>query len=282
MKKAFTLVELIVVVGIIGLLTAVLIAGFSGSTESARAVKCLSNMRTLAMSATNTSGTGIENDRALASERSQVSAYGGTATTMFWERKGWVSADTKGFYTIWSSYHEVLYAQETHAPYKFISLYETDFNKGQHAITNGWMFARVGGNREVFVCPSHRKNADILPLWSYVMRSDHYCDSDTAAESTLAFAEVQFLKTDLNQNGLKRTETSTDGVLQSDSDGEMECIGCNHKVGKNLMAHVAFFDGHTEKLRVDGLSNTTLKELTEMLCEGKVIGRNGNRYEEIE
>ena len=41
MKKAFTLVELIVVVGIICILAAILIASFGGGTESARNALCL-------------------------------------------------------------------------------------------------------------------------------------------------------------------------------------------------------------------------------------------------
>ena len=48
MKKAFTLVELIVVVGIICILAAILIASFGGGTESARNALCLTNMRNLA------------------------------------------------------------------------------------------------------------------------------------------------------------------------------------------------------------------------------------------
>ena len=46
-RKAFTLVELLIVVGIIGILGGVMLATFSGSTESAMATKCLNNMRSL-------------------------------------------------------------------------------------------------------------------------------------------------------------------------------------------------------------------------------------------
>ena len=48
MKRAFTLVELLVVIGIIGILSGVLIASFGGSSESARAALCLANMKNLA------------------------------------------------------------------------------------------------------------------------------------------------------------------------------------------------------------------------------------------
>ena len=48
MKKGFSLVELIVVIGIIAILSGVLLATFGGGTASARAARCLSNMKNLA------------------------------------------------------------------------------------------------------------------------------------------------------------------------------------------------------------------------------------------
>ena len=48
MKKGFTLVEMLVVIGIIGILVGVLVASFSGGTESARNAQCLTNMKNLA------------------------------------------------------------------------------------------------------------------------------------------------------------------------------------------------------------------------------------------
>ena len=48
MKKAFTIVELLVVIGIIALLMGVLIISFSGGMESARSAKCLSHLKHLA------------------------------------------------------------------------------------------------------------------------------------------------------------------------------------------------------------------------------------------
>ena len=48
MKKGFSLVELLVVIGIIGILAGVLMGVFSGGSDSARAARCLSNMKNLA------------------------------------------------------------------------------------------------------------------------------------------------------------------------------------------------------------------------------------------
>ena len=51
MKKGFTLLELLVVIGIIGILSGIMLVSFGGSTEKARAAKCMSNMRSLAVAA---------------------------------------------------------------------------------------------------------------------------------------------------------------------------------------------------------------------------------------
>ena len=75
-------------------------------------------------------------------------------------------------------------------------------------------------------------------------------------------------------------DTDSDAVLQY-KDGT-ENIGGNHKSAKKWYAHVAFADGHVEKLNVDGLSGENLKELTTWLCEGKAVGRtSGGKYEEL-
>ena len=46
-KQGFTLLELLIVIGIIAVLGGVMLAQFSGSTDSALAATCMNNMRTL-------------------------------------------------------------------------------------------------------------------------------------------------------------------------------------------------------------------------------------------
>ena len=50
-KSAFTLLEMLVVIGIIGVLMGVIITQFGGATESAKAAQCETNMKNLVTAA---------------------------------------------------------------------------------------------------------------------------------------------------------------------------------------------------------------------------------------
>ena len=51
LHRGFTLVELLVVIGIIATLAGIMVLSFGGATESARAANCLTNMKQLAQAA---------------------------------------------------------------------------------------------------------------------------------------------------------------------------------------------------------------------------------------
>lgn len=298
MRKAFSLVELIVVIGIIGILSGVLIAGFSGSTESARAAKCLSNMRSLAV-AWNSGRAGSQEHISIKSTRTG-------AKSNYTEEKGWISSATKG-----------LYPSASHQTFSPVGMYETDVERVDYAITNGWAAASLGNGRSALVCPSHAKKrgAGGRINWSYFMNAAFGWDASQGghsynsrinagyiykpevknADRLLIFAEIPFDKNgpgDWFPDG-KAGTTDTDAILQYEGCDKCataagksrfkgkENIGGNHKAGKRWYAHVAFADGHAEKLNVDGMSSAALRELTTLLCEGKAVGRQGNKYEEV-
>ena len=280
MKHAFTLIELLVVIGIIGILVGVLLATFVGIGESARATKCLSNMRNLAL-AWNGGSAGSQETLAMETQNAGIRCK-------YDETKGWISSATKG-----------LYPSESTQNFEPIGFLETDRDVWEYAITNGWMYGAIGHNIETYTCPSHRhkrgSQGRAVWHWNYFMNSGYGWNdpngahtkiggggntsksSSTAADRTLLFAEIPYQGPgDWFPTGEGST-TESDAVLQYGT----ENIGGNHKSANKWYAHVAFADGHVEKLNVNGLSGEDLKELTTWLCEGKSVGRTGNKYEEL-
>ena len=313
-RKGFTLIEMIVVIGIIGVLAGVLLVSFSGSTESARAALCLSNMHNLATACqTYGSATGryplAGSIEYLKIDESQGMSR---AKSLYNEVPGWISWASEGAYRNRPSSHQASAAWMT-------SAYSSDDKKNIYCLTNGCLWSYVSGNRKTYVCPSHvKKQPRNPPYWSYVMNSYFGWDSSKGAEAqgesfnhirygdldradrVLLFSEIQF-----EQVGLPVPTgegPDSDCVLQFSSSGESgeigqqggvsgdECIGVNHKSGRNLMAHVAFADGHTEKLRIPFAGSIKkpqadagqLKKLTTWLCAGKDVSFDGKNYKEME
>ena len=310
-KKGFSLVELLIVIGIIAILGGVMLAQFSGSTESALATSCLNNMRSLCNAVlAEASKTGyfpsagpfkyIETD--------QNSSY---FNQNRWHQ-GWIGHDL-GDQPV-SCYHDA----------------SGDDNLQYCAITNGTIWAEIRGGRNAYVCPAHTKHCKRgkhpTPSWSYVMNSYFGWDfgrtyaGDTlgrrqygmgefefrytssperrfrSADRVLLFAEMIFV-----DNGIQRPDYETgatslnDGILQymndeggsekfnRPSDGEGEAIGFNHRSGSKYSAHVAFADGHCVKLMLpEGGTRDNLLSLTSWLCTGRDYTFNGSTYKRVE
>ncbi len=304
MKKGFTLVEMLVVIGILGILMAVLIGSFSGGTESARAAKCLTNMKNLA-SACQTYGMATGHfPYAGSSEWMNVSANtrssgGSRVTKTYGENAGWISWFSNQAYSGGATSHVA-------SPSWYTSAYSDDPNAREYCLTNGALWKYVSANRELYVCPEHKiKFAHNLPAWSYVMSSRFRwgganADAKGSGSSGIGFADLKradrvllFAELPYVEDGVTTIDISSgpgtkcDCVLQySSSDGvEKECIGFNHKSGKkNLCAHVVFADGHTEKLAWprSGFSKSKMQELTEWLCKGEDFSFDGKEYKKFQ
>ena len=273
MKKAFTLVELLVVIGIIGILAGVLIASFSGSSDSARAAKCLTNLKNLA-SANQLYGS---NNGHIVNAYSTVSLSDNVASSgesLYYETPGWVSWYSRGVFPSTSA-----------ATGEEISTYSDDDEKRIYCLTNGALWKYISGNSSAYVCAQHINAVKGRPLWSYV-ENQAFCGvvytTLTRADRMLLFAEMPF---DGSEDGNYAPSTShtdyNDCTLKKDGS---EMIGFNHKTGKGAAsAHVVFADGHVEKLRqpTNGLSTGDKKELTKWLCEGKDISFDGREYEKL-
>lgn len=302
MKKAFTLVELLVVIGIIGILAGVLLATFGGATDSARAAQCLSNMRSLAQAA---------NARAMQSEyyplagsREVIDLDEKTGKSLYCSQPGWISWLSRGNYEEGENADRAT-AHRSNASLPF-------FGNGNEedmtfALTNGTLWVSSARNRSLYVCPVHnlyrKNNGRKAPYWSYVMNARFGWDTSkgskaigtaqtagavrynslTRADKTLLFAELPTVDPESGEDiGDDKDGLPADCVLQykevqsksgskgqnASSEGEAESIGFVHKNGKRgRCAHVVFADGHTEKLlwRSGGEDPKTL---TAYLCRG--------------
>jgi len=313
MKQAFTLVELLVVIAIIGVLAGVLMGTFSGGSESARAAQCLSNMRNLAQACQSygASDTIWHHYPAAGShEYMQVDTGGSRPKVVYYEVKGWVSWYSQSAYKNQPSSHQASGAWMT-------STYSTDEKERLFSLTNGALWRFVGGSTKTYVCPNHMKTMNLKkePIWSYLMNSrfgwDYSKGSKCTGVNVLTFgsldnADKVLLFSEIPYSGIgnwqpqgEGASTDCDCVLQYNGslvgDGSSkgsghECIGVNHKNGKNLFAHVAFADGHTEKLRIPyggsikkpEIDDNNLRNLTAWLCVGKDVSLEGDQYKKMD
>ena len=311
MKKAFTLIELLIVIAIIGILSGVLLASFSGGTEAARAAKCLTNMRSLATAA-QSYGTASEfYPNAGSVTWMDESLVGGSRKfeIVYNETVGWIS---------WLSANKFP-ARSPTTPPTLGFLGNGNQDDGLFAITNGALFAHVSNNREIYVCPSHVNTCgkSRRPLWSYLMNAYFKWDSSEGysylgwteshtyfygqfpnADRVLLFGEIPFRGVGNWRPSGEGGGTEDDAILQyqgcknapkiagkSRRDGN-EFIGGNHPIGrlnspKGWMAHVAFADAHVEKINVSNLNDDDLRRLTTYLCTGKSFSISGSSVQEL-
>lgn len=292
MKKAFSLVELLVVIAIIAILAGVILGTFSGGTESARAAKCLTNMRNLAAACQS---YGMARDYYPTAGSAEIKDPDEeTGKLYYYEHLGWIGWNSRGTYN--ERKLSPCGSQAWHT-----STYNTDEETRKYVLTNSVLWKYVSCNADVFRCPSHLKKMTAFnPNWSYVMNAYFGWDSTHQARVGIAHkygalkrADRRLLFAELPFAGFIQevpTETSgelCDCVLQYDGCkgcGTPESIGFNHKIGKrNIYAHVCFADGHVEKLAAAsrGMSETDMRKLTKWLCEGYDVSFNGKQYEKL-
>lgn len=287
MKRAFTIIELLVVIGIIATLVGVLSVTFGRGTESARNAKCLTNLKNLANAVNSYVMETSRYPNAGSVEWSKMKLENGTAVQRFDEYKGWISWDSRQAYASKPTAH-------CSSAGWFASAYNDNQDTREYCITNGAIFKHVAKNRNVYVCPVH-KNKRPNAAWSYVMngwfrydntqgsgwKPENYFrwrDSAGRGDRRLLFAELPWEGEDaVFDSG---AGIACDPTLQY---SDKEHIGFNHKDGKDYLAHVVFVDGHVEKLRMPrgGLSVSEQVELTKWLCEAKDVSFDGKKYREV-
>lgn len=300
MKKAFTLIELLIVISIIGVLMGVLLTQFGGATESARAAVCLSNLRNLAQACQSTA---MSSGRyPLASTVEYVTYDSTDDKTKYGLVRGWIGRP--------HDHENTKELQNSHIQDRMVGCYaEANGNENDAylAISNGTVFASLSYDASGYVCPCHARATPVrtkrlTPNWSYAMNSAFVYDysygeeatgSKTSgkvygtlgrADRTLLFAEIPY-NTKQQAHFDKSDDALVDSVLQFDDgtwDGVPESIGFNHESGKLMLAHVVFADCHTAKMTMPkSATDSDLQQLTKWLCEGKDVVLVSGRYEKV-
>lgn len=288
MKKAFTLIEMLVVIGIIGILLAILIANFSGASESANATKCMSNMRSLCNAANSIAMSAGKYPTAGTCYRI---SYDNDGNDVDWPMPAWISFDRSK---------------------NVVPCYGTgSTDDDMYALTNGsngafWKAA--GANTEVYRCPTFTKNfiekKGRQPLFSYAMNAGKsyeygFCATDSfdyqswheslpllvkfgeynRADRMIMFAEIP-IRESCQYDPLAQKETCDCALEVNMKIGgkqygnsliksRTEAIGFVHKDSRNrYYGHVAFADGHVEKLMAPPARGLKEDALTAHLCRG--------------
>lgn len=243
----FTIIELLVVIGIIGILAGVLLASFSGGTEAARAAKCLSNMRNLAQGAISYAAKNAHGYYPYAGSHAAIGMDANGVK--YTEQVGWIS---------WLSKNDEYYTRGTRGgPAKSfqkcsnISAFCTDEENATFAITNGTMWKCIGQNREAYICPAHAiqaKKHAATARFSYAMSAHFGYDwtkgSDAAVSAghggvsmhssrldrTLLFAELPFAIPNASDSA---NEVSDDVAYSTANDTELVDCTLQYKANVN-------------------------------------------------
>ena len=314
-RRGFTLIELIAVIGIIGILAGIMLTSFRGGMESARVAKCLSNLRNLAQGA------------------SAVGAAKASHKNKFPFAGSYVGNTGEDFHYGWISWLDMGKNPLDAGKINNINACCSDDIKAMYAITNGTMWRFVNQNLGTYVCPEHMIKArkhDAKLRFSYVMSAyflydmhpenpykNYAWDSGIGwyelsnPERNLLFAELPFGaagssydKANAPYNGNEKKlykmmdgdgnvlfdcvlnyKATYNGIGYHEGgwknwDGNPEAIAFNHKSGKRWCAHVVFADAHTEKLILpdDGGGKLNAYQLTALLCEGVAVSFDGKGY----
>ena len=307
-RLGFTLVETMVVIGILAILIAALLPFLGGSTDSAECVKCKNNMKNLTMAMISCAqaddvyghfpAAGYYRTLEINLGRSRGNRR------QYYPHRPWVSP--KGnVYNLNHTLQSVYMGDPAH-----FSDSEDDWRL---AVTNGAIWHATGEAFEVYRCPIHTREFEKQnkrpPGWSFMMNQEFGYDRNDGKWSSfhgssihgkitvatgssgkrddgsasrghdkvLMFAEIQGVEVNDSKNNIS-LKPVTSGV-ESDAVLEYtkEDMGFNHKIGRNKYGgNVAFADGHVDTITMP--VKMKIRDLTRYLCQGYDVPHDGSSY----
>lgn len=226
MKRAFSLVELLVVIGIIGILTGVLLSTFGGATESARAARCLVNLRSLANAATAFSMEEGQWYYYTQNKKGQLGYYPSAGSVSggklgnYQEYVGWISWLSEGIFKYGGISSPKFGDTIQNCPFFGTG----DLKKDRWALEHGALWRAIGKTSDPYVCPTHVKNCHDAnlrtPVFSYVMNMNFGCDFGNGKDYVHANPDEIPMSINVPKNG---TLARADRVLMFAE------IGCDPK-----------------------------------------------------
>ena len=302
-RLGFTIIELLVVLGIIGILLAALLPIVSGSRDSALTAKCKNNMHALAQGVISLA---------------QANDHGHFPAAGMYRSIDWKSRKKKSYYPHrpWiSNKGDILTLNRSTASVELGAVaHFTDSERDfEFAVTNGAIWHAVNESFDVYRCPTHvtayeKKYSGRQPGWSYMMNQEFGFNRDgegainffgasingmiTVATDTsgrrsksasrghdkvLLFAEIQGVEVNDSKHGISLKPvsggTETDAVLEYTK----EDMGFNHPLGKHQWGgNVAFADAHVETVVMP--TKMSRRDLTRYLCQGYDVPHDGSSY----
>ena len=178
-RMGFSLVEMLVVIGILAILIAALLPMLGGSRDSALNAQCKNNMKNLALGAIAYAEGRSENDghfpsagyyRSLGGRIAGAGRRRSGSGVSYYPHPSWISNKSVLAKDLNETRASLIIGDVAHFS-------DPDDDSRRFAITNGAIWASSGKSYEIYRCPVHARtyadaNSGHLPGWSYVMNQE--------------------------------------------------------------------------------------------------------------